>query len=75
MYDFNRDYEVFLRELPSLMEAHNGKVVVYHDGQRDEDVFDSLSEALFAGAMAYGMGHFIAQFVVPQTSFRVTSAL
>ena len=75
MYDHRKDYAVFLTDLPSLMKTHNGKVVVYHNGKRDSDVFDTLSEALHTGTRAHGSGNFIAQSVVPQTAFRVTCAL
>lgn len=75
MYDLQKDYDAFLADLPSLMKAHNGKVVVYHDGERDDEVFNTLSEALFAGTRTHGLGNFIAQSVVPQTAFRVTCAL
>ena len=75
MYDYQKDYDAFLADLPSLMKAHNGKVVVYHDGKRENGVFDTLSEALFAGTKAHGSGCFIAQSVVPQTAFRVTCAI
>ena len=77
MYDIKRDYDAFLKDLPSLMEDHNSEVVVYHNGQRDDALgtFATISEALDAGIKAHGDGNFIAQSVVPQTPVAMAAFL
>ena len=71
-YDFFKDYGAFVADLPRLMRDHNGLVVVYHDGERVLGEYESLADALHAGAKAFGAGKFSAQRVAPQIAFRVS---
>ena len=67
-YDIGIDYDVFVSELPALMEdpETNGKVVMYHKSVRCDDVYESIEDAWRAGALTYGLGNFCVQQVVPQ---------
>ena len=56
MYDFRKDYNAFTADLPRLLKEHDGMVVVYHNGRRDLREYQTLEEALYAGAKAHGVG-------------------
>ena len=61
-YDQAEDYEAFLAKLPSLMEHHEGKIVVFH-ACKQVALFDDLLEAVQYGIDEFGPSRFIAQKV------------
>ena len=61
-YDMRADYDVFLRELESLMRKLEGRFVVIHQ-QRVVADRATLEEAIKYGYHEYGAGSFIAQEV------------
>lgn len=59
-YDSYKDYEAFKEQLPTLIQEHGGKFVVFHACTLDQ-IFENSFEAFEYAREKYELGHYIVQ--------------
>lgn len=64
--EVEKNFAVFQRMLPELLNSHPGKFVVLHDGEV-VDFFDTLRDAVRFGAAKFGDQNFSIQEITRKT--------
>ena len=73
-YDQNADYEFFVEQLPAILDAHRGQVVLI-SRREIVDYFDTMQDAVTAGMERFGPERFIAQDVVMEETVPVVYSM
>ena len=73
-YSQETDYDAFVKDLPSLLQSHGGKVAVFHEAALVR-ICDTMIEAVKFGTAEYGDERFIAQDIVDEEPSALSHSL
>ena len=73
-YDQNEDYAFFVKQLPALLDHHQGQVALINQ-KKIFDYFETMQAAVDAGIKEFGPGRFIAQEIVVEDPVPISYSL